>query len=366
MPADEYHDRIESSSPKGDALPLVSVVIAAYNAERTLSAALESVLRQSYSRMEVIVIDDGSKDGTANIIRNFGERIRTAWQPNGGLASARNAGCKLARGELIALMDADDLCAPERIAVQVRVFRRFPDAILCGSDFSAFGEGGEISASFGAEYYSEITDAAVGLAAKYEVREILPEDEKYSQMKVGEDSIEVFRGVVYQTLAFGNFVHPPTVMVRRDSLFEVGLFDTSIRYNSDWECFVRLSRLGPFIHVRRSLLAYRLSPAQMSSSVGNMGRGASDLVQTFEKIILRDGELARNQPDRIRACRRQFRTDAARVLLESDRLAAAKLLWQAAWVGGINREWLMTLFKLPLPKSTLELFRRLRKPAGCA
>lgn len=359
-------NRIESLSPRGDALPLVSVVIAAYNAERTLAAAIESVLRQTYLCLEIIVIDDGSKDGTANIIRSFGEQIRTAWQPNGGLASARNSGCKLARGELIALMDADDLCAPERIAVQVRVFRRFPDAILCGSNFSAFGEGGEISPSFGAEYYSEIADTVVGLAAKYEVREMLPEDEIYSQKKGGGHFIEVFKGVVYQTLAFGNFVHPPTVMVRRGALFEVGLFDTSIRYNSDWECFVRLSRLGPFVHVERSLLAYRLSPVQMSSSVGNMGRGASDLVRTFEKILLGDGELVRGQPDRIRDYRRRFRTDAARALLESDRSAAAKLLCQAASVGGIDREWLMTLFKLFLPKSALEFFRRLKKPTGSA
>lgn len=353
-------NRSKSTPTRRDGLPVVSVVFAAYNAQHTLAAAIESALAQTYPYMEVVVIDDGSTDGTADVISSFGDRVRGAWQPNAGLASARNSGCRLARGELIALMDADDLCLPERIAWQVQVFERFPETILCGSDFSAFSECGEVSSSFGADYYSELSEAAGGLASKYKVRETLPLNSTWSKGPGEDDFVEVFAGGVYPALAFGNFVHPPTVMLRRDALFDVGLFDQSIRYNSDWECFVRLSRAGPFAHIRRALLAYRLSAAQMSSSIGNKGRGAADLVRTFEKVCLADRDLNRDQADRVRACRRQFCLDAARVLVESDRTQAGRMLWKSAESGGIDGEWLRTLCKLALPASLLRVARQLK------
>jgi glycosyltransferase involved in cell wall biosynthesis len=273
-----------------------------------LTAAIESALAQDYPHLEVVVIDDGSNDGTAGVIRSFGDRVRSARQPNAGLANARNAGCRLARGELIALMDADDLCLPERITRQVQVLERFPEIVLCGSDFSAFTDHGEVSSSFGAEYYSELSDASGGLTSKYKLRARLP----------------------------------------------------SIRYNSDWECFVRLARIGPFAHIRSALLAYRLSAAQMSSSVGNRGRGAADLVRTFEKVCRADSDLIRDQPDRVRTCWRQFCTDAARALVESDRTEAANMLWQSAVHGGIDGDWLRILCKLAVPGSLLRVARQLR------
>jgi glycosyltransferase involved in cell wall biosynthesis len=353
-------NRTEPPPSRRDDLPVVSVVFAAYNAQHTLAAAVESALAQTYPYMEVVVVDDGSTDGTADVIRRFGNRVRAAWQPNAGLANARNLGCRLARGELLALMDADDLCSPERIAWQVQVFRRFPETILCGSDFSAFAEGGEVSSSFGTEYYSALSEASGGLAAKYKVRETLAINSTWSTTPVEDEFVEVFAGAVYPELAFGNFVHPPTVMLRRDALFDVGLFDESIRYNSDWECFVRLSRVGSFAHIGRSLLAYRLSAAQMSSSVGNKGRGAADLVRTFDKVCLADSELIRDQTDRVLACQRQFCADAARVLVESARTEAARMLWKSAASGGIDGEWLKTLCKLALPGALLRVARRIK------
>lgn len=353
-------DRIESPSSPRDGLPLVSVVFAAYNAHSTLASAIESALTQTYPNIEVIVIDDGSTDRTSDVIRSFGQRVRSAWQPNAGLAAARNAGCRLAQGGLIALMDADDLCSPDRVARQVQAFERFPEIVLCGSDFSAFSEQGEVSSSFGGEYYSEIAAGSGGLASKYGIRARLPADLASGSRLFEYDSVEVLSGCVYPALAFGNFVHPPTVMLRREVLFKVGSFDESIRYNSDWECFVRMSRVGPFAHVCRALLAYRLSAAQMSSSIGNKGRGAVDLVRTFEKVCLADSDLTRFQADRVRACRRQFCGDAARLLVESDRAAAAAMLWKSAVCGGMDVDWLKTLCKLAVPASLLHRVRQLK------
>jgi len=119
-------------------LPLVSVVIPSYNAAATLPATLDSVWAQTYPRIEVIVVDDGSTDATGEVLARCGSRVRVIRQANGGLASARNTGCTAASGRFIALLDADDLCEPERIGVQVAFMAARPDVVLCGTEFCAF------------------------------------------------------------------------------------------------------------------------------------------------------------------------------------------------------------------------------------
>ena len=89
-------------------------------------------------------------------------------KPNGGLASARNAGCEAARGDYIALLDADDLCTPERIGAQVNFMRSHPTVQLCGSDFSLFDESGTLAKSYAASYYSRLGRQDGGLRAIYD------------------------------------------------------------------------------------------------------------------------------------------------------------------------------------------------------
>ncbi len=106
--------------------PLVSVIIPAYNAGAYLPATLDSVFAQTYQRLEVIVVDDGSTDETPDIVAACRERhggLRLIAKPNGGVASARNAGLKAARGDYVAFLDADDIWHPEKIAAQVRTLR---------------------------------------------------------------------------------------------------------------------------------------------------------------------------------------------------------------------------------------------------
>lgn len=110
--------------------PLVSVIIPVYNGERYLAAAITSVLAQTHQPLEVIVIDDGSVDGSAAVARSFGEAVRYAAQthaPHGGAASARNLGVTLAHGDLLAFLDADDLWTPEKLARQVALLTREPE-----------------------------------------------------------------------------------------------------------------------------------------------------------------------------------------------------------------------------------------------
>jgi len=113
---------IESNEEK---LPLVSAIIPVHNGERHIAEAIGSVLDQDYPELELIIVDDGSTDGTAEQVRRHSS-IRYHYQENSGTGSARNAGLQLARGEFIAFLDSDDLWMPGKIRRQVSVFAENP------------------------------------------------------------------------------------------------------------------------------------------------------------------------------------------------------------------------------------------------
>jgi glycosyltransferase involved in cell wall biosynthesis len=110
--------------------PRVSVLIANYNYERFLRDAVESALAQAYPRVEIVVVDDGSTDSSREILAGYGDRIVTVLKANGGHASAINAGVARCRGELVALLDSDDVFLPGKIERVVRAYRQSPRAVL--------------------------------------------------------------------------------------------------------------------------------------------------------------------------------------------------------------------------------------------
>jgi glycosyltransferase involved in cell wall biosynthesis len=112
--------------------PIVSVVIPAHDSEKYLSAAIESVLAQTYASLEVIVVDDGSNDGTGEIARSYSPRVRTIRQTQSGPAAARNRGVRESHGAFIAFLDADDLWVPHKLAWQMQTLDADPaiDAVF--------------------------------------------------------------------------------------------------------------------------------------------------------------------------------------------------------------------------------------------
>lgn len=113
-------------------MPIASIVVPAFNAARTLSETLESLLSQTIRDYEVIIVNDGSTDNTLEIARGFTDdaRVRIVTQPNRGLAGARNAGIAAARGKYIGFCDADDIWMPEKLATHVRHLEQSPDVGL--------------------------------------------------------------------------------------------------------------------------------------------------------------------------------------------------------------------------------------------
>ena len=236
--------------------PLVSVVIPVYNAASTIGETVDSVLQQTYPHLEIVIVNDGSTDETAAVLAPYGDRIHVIHQSNGGLASARNTGCRAAKGEFIALMDADDRCVRERIAVQVAVMQRFDNLVLCSTEFSSFDASGPISPRYARQYYSTLTRASEGAHSLFA---------NHAQIAVAGSVFPVLIGNVYKHLVFGNFMHPPTLLFSSRTPALVGPFDESLGAQTDWEWIIRASRTGLCAYIDSPMLEYRLSPAQMSS-----------------------------------------------------------------------------------------------------
>ena len=114
--------------------PLVSVIIPTYNRGRYLPEAIDSVLAQTYTPIEVIIVDDGSTDDTATLLAGYGNRIDVLRQPNRGVSAARNSGIRKAAGEYIALLDSDDCWKPQKVAAQIAYFKSNSGMLICQTE----------------------------------------------------------------------------------------------------------------------------------------------------------------------------------------------------------------------------------------
>src|SRR5262245_58104056 len=126
---------------------LVSIVVPTYNRAHSLQRTIDSALAQTYTALEEIVIDDGSKDATAELIRRsyaHDERVRYFYQDNRGVSAARNRGMSLARGTYIALLDSDDLWKPWKLQVQVACMERAPEVGMVWTDMEAVDPCGHV------------------------------------------------------------------------------------------------------------------------------------------------------------------------------------------------------------------------------
>lgn len=332
--------------------PLVSVTVPVYNGQDTVAQAIHSLLAQTYQDLEIIVVDDGSTDRTPEVLRSFGSAIRAIHQANMGIAAARNTGLAAARGKFIALMDCDDECEPERIAAQVRFLLDHSNLVLCCSDFSAFNADGAVSTSYSQEYYHHCADD--GVAKLYPLHGELDISDCMADKPAHSVVVPIHFGMVYEELALGNFVHPPTALFRRFLLDSVGMFDPGIRIMCEWDWLVRVARVGAIGFIDRPLLRYRLSDTQVSASE----EAVTDSLRVASRICARDPVLLDHQPERFRRLFGELYADAADIRAERHPLEALSLLATSILrYHTVSRQTPRTLLKLLLPVSLIELFR---------
>ena len=337
---------------------LVSIAIPAFNAGATLRDTLRSVLAQTHPTLDIVVVDDGSTDDTAEVAASFGERVRLIRQPNAGISRTRNTSLQAARGEFIALLDADDLCEPERIAVQLEYMLRNPNLLLCSSDFSGFDDTGILAHSYCGHYYSRCSTAQGEPRARYPMRGELDISDCLVEFPQQQQRVPTLQGQVYDELVLGNFIHPPTVMIRRDTIDKVGMFDPRFRIGCEWEWLTRVARAGPVGYLDRPLLRYRRSPTQVTHDP----QTSLDALHVAQLLHARDPSIRQRAPRAVRRHLGGLCVDAAYALSETQPTTALRLLATGALrYHTVRRGSLAALVRLSLPTWLLQAMRQARR-----
>lgn len=214
--------------------PSISVVIPAYNREKTVLTAIRSVLWQTLPPTEVIIVDDGSTDATSAVVEALGApTVRLVRQPNGGISAARNTGIREAGCEWVAFQDSDDEWVPTKLERQFAAHAADParpGAFYCGMVIAgALEESGTAGARRRIAYHPP-------------------------------QSLKTVSGDLVATLLRTNPISTQTLVARRDLLHEAGLFDTALKSLVDWDIAIRLARLGPIGFVDEPLVIQRFTP----------------------------------------------------------------------------------------------------------
>lgn len=337
---------------------LVSVVIPTYNAAQYLPAALDSVLDQSYRNVEVVVVDDGSTDTTFSVLEPYRDRIVYHWQPNAGLADARNVGMELARGDLIAWADADDICLRDRLLVQAGYMALHPEVLAVGANFSAFDDlSGEFDHVHAARYYLQVT--RFGLAGLFPERETIGDTGLFRDLESLPARTTVYRGDVWRRLVLGNFIHPPTLMLRRQVVEHTGKLRQGIRTAEDWEYITRVARQGPVAFIDAPLIRYRCHSRQMSSASGSQVALSSICVLEWN-LAEYTSDLEAIKPDILRTLG-EFHADAAYSLADLKTSLALLHLCKAVRLNPSGTRFGWLLARILAPDALLQLVRKQRE-----
>ncbi|MEA5463860.1 glycosyltransferase [Leptothoe sp. PORK10 BA2] len=202
-------------------LPLISVVIPAYNCEDSISSTLHSVFQQTYVTIEIIVINDGSTDETLTVLKRFQDsRLHIVTQSNAGVSASRNRGINMAKGDFIAFLDSDDLWLPHKLADQMIALQSKSQAAVAYSWTDYIDQDGHFLRQ---GYYCN------------------------------------FEGNVHQRLLLGSFLESGSnPLIRRTALESVGGFDESLSTCEDWDLWIRLALQYEFVVVPQVHVQYRV------------------------------------------------------------------------------------------------------------
>jgi glycosyltransferase involved in cell wall biosynthesis len=226
--------------------PLVSVIIPNYNYANYLREAIDSVLTQTYANIEVIVVDDGSKDESKEILQSYGDKITAIFQRNQGVAAARNNGVAKSKGDYIAFLDADDVWLPKKLERQV-------EKILSDKNLGLVHVGVEDIDARGKSIETRL-DGLEG--------------------EVSHELLIFKRSVI---LGGGS-----GIMVSRKVLEEIGGFDLRLSTSADWDLFYQISSRYSVGFTNEVLLKYRIHGSNMH---GNIPRMECEMLIGFEKAF---------------------------------------------------------------------------------
>ena len=238
---------------------LVTVLMPVYNAEKYIGEAIQSVLNQSYSHFELLIINDGSTDNTRNIIQSYTDpRIRLIEQESRGISYALNAGLHAAKGLYIARFDADDICLPLRLAMQVSFLNEHSDYILTGTDAEYIQENGDHLFDFRSISYS------------------------YEQ-------------ILSRLYQYCPFIHS-SVMYRKDAVLNAGGYSPFAHHFEDYFLWVTLVRSGKCCNLPESLIKVRFNPGSLTIDE----RWKGEVFRKLKMKIIRKGTITEKEGNTLR------------------------------------------------------------------
>jgi len=233
-----------------DRTPLVSIIIPAYNAAAMIVETLDSLRRQTHPAIEIIVVDDGSRDDTAAVVRAYGQGVQLLQQPNsGGCSAPRNTGLRIARGEFVTFFDADDLMRPEKVALQVRHFQDAPQIVASLTDYRNFSVAG-------GPWAQTHFESCTLLTAELEQR--------------GGDAVTLPGDVARNLLLRENFNISNAPMYRTGFLRAQGAFDEKLKASEDYELIYRVAGAGAIGVLRAVGFDRRMHDSNMTSRLGHV------------------------------------------------------------------------------------------------
>lgn len=205
--------------------PRVSVIIPTYNRAGLIGRTIENIFEQTYKNIELIIVDDGSTDDTPSVLKRYSDRIRIVSQRNAGPAVARNRGAQMARGELIAFQDSDDLWKPEKLARQVQMLQAEPSVPCCLCNVLIRVSDGKPLTAF--DYSWIHPDRPEGIWLN-----------------------------VFEVLSTRFVLFNQAAMIRRDAFERLGGFNQDLRYLEDYDLPLRLALEGPWAMINDALVLY--------------------------------------------------------------------------------------------------------------
>jgi glycosyltransferase involved in cell wall biosynthesis len=277
-------------------MPVVSIIVPCYNASKFARQSVESILRQSFEDFELILVEDASKDNTAEVLRDLAgrdSRIRLfIHNKNLGVSRSRNDGLRAARGDYIAFCDADDVWKPEKLKFQIELLSRNPSYNITYCNSQIIDETGAPTGQLFSDQFPPPNNPS---------------------------------GDLFEELTVTNFINTQTVMARRCSLGDNLFFDESIRCGEDWWLWIRLSRSHRFLYERQALAEYRVHP---QSTVSTQKRNFR--IDRW-KVCKRNLRAHKDMPISLQALLWYYMGMELSFL--GRRHLARKFLWQALWLG---------------------------------
>lgn len=217
--------------------PIVSVLMPVYNSEYYVAQAVESILAQSFTDFELLIIDDGSTDSSLRILEAYAvkdSRIRLTSRKNKGAPQTRNEMLSQAKGEFIAAMDADDIALPDRFTYQVEFLQSKPKVVCVGGAHDVIDQKGRL----------------------------------LTCLELPEQNDEIQR----LALAGHGSIRHPCAMIRRTALVEIGGYDEALYWADDLDLWLRLGEVGTLANLKKIVLKYRLHMSSISEQKGTQQR----------------------------------------------------------------------------------------------